>query len=257
MKRIVFSIPSYRRADRQHFAKYLHDLGIQKDDIYVFVQNDEDRAAYRASVGDIANVVGENGVGVSFNRNQCLRVEPGARLLMCDDGIRSINVRGADGRCEVIRTKERLLSMLDRMFSFCEARGVSVFSLNNSSSGLCASGFDFINHPFVSICMGVIDRRVQFDPKVRFLEDVERNLRILRGGGRTYRFAYAFPNVQHGEEGGQCAMHRDPRVDVFYKRLLARDHAGRVSVSERNGTCRLNVIRGTYRKVKGVLYGKI
>ena len=52
-------------------------------------------------------------------------------------------------------------------------------------------------------------------------------------------------------------MHRDPRVDVFYKRLLAREHAGRVSVSERDGRCRLNVIRGTYRKVKGVLYGKI
>lgn len=257
MKRIVFAIPSYHRPDRQPLIRWLNRLGIGRDDIVLTVQNDEDRTAYQ-KWGSMCRIEGsKNGVGVSFNRNQCLRVEPGARLLMCDDGIRSINVRGADGRCEVIRTKERLLSMLDRMFSFCEARGVSVFSLNNSSSGLCASGFDFINHPFVSICMGVIDRRVQFDPKVRFLEDVERNLRILRGGGRTYRFAYAFPNVQHGEEGGQCAMHRDPRVDVFYKRLLARDHAGRVSVSERNGTCRLNVIRGTYRKVKGVLYGKI
>ena len=183
MKRIVFAIPSYHRPDRQPLVLWLNRLGICRDDIVVTVQNDDDRASYQ-KWGSMCRIEGsKNGVGVSFNRNQCLRVEPGARLLMCDDGIRSINVMGADGKCEVIRTKERLLSMFDRMFSFCEASGVSVFSLNNSSSGLCASGFDFINHPFVSICMGVIDRRIQFDPKVRFLEDVERNLRIMRGGG--------------------------------------------------------------------------
>ena len=256
MKRIVFAIPSYHRPDRQPLVRWLNKLGISREDIVITVQNDEDRVAYQ-KWNSFCRVEGSNGKGVSFNRNQCLRVEQSARLLMCDDGIHSINVKGADGRCEVIRTKERLLPMLERMFTFCEAKRVSVFSLNNSSSGLCASGFDFIDHPFVSICMGVIDRRVQFDPNVRFLEDVERNLRILKGGVRTYRFAYAFPNVQHGEDGGQCAMHRDPRVDVFYKRMLARQHAGSVSVSEKDGKCRLQVRRGTYRKVKGVLYGKI
>lgn len=256
MKRIVFAIPSYHRSDRQPFLKYLHSLGVPRDDIYITIQNDEDRKAY-AKWEPFCNIVGENGVGISFNRNQCLRVAPEARLVMCDDGIHALFVKQPNGRCEKVATRQRLMEMLDKMFAYCETHGVSVFSANNSSMGLCASGVDFIDHPFVSIFQGVVDRRVQFDNGVKFLEDVERNLRVLKGGGHTYRFAYVFPAVNHGAEGGQCAMHKDPRVDAFYKRLLAKCHPSRVSLSEKDGKCRITVSRKTYRKVRGVLFGRI
>ena len=105
----------------------------------------------------------------------------------------------------------------------------------------------------MELCRGQKNWKV----KVSIIALDREKARIIEDGGRTYRCAYAFPNVQHGKDGGQCAMHRDPRVDVFYKRMLARQHAGSVSVSEKDGKCRLQVRRGTYRKVKGVLYGKI
>lgn len=183
MKRVVFTIPSYRRADRQLAVRWLSRLGYKPSEIFVAVQNDEDRAAYTDALRGVATVFGRNGVGVSFNRNQCLSVRPDARLVMVDDGVHGVSVKTPQGKCESVKTRERLDAMLSLMFDFAERNRVDVFSLNNSSSGLCATPHDFIDHPCVSIFMGMVNRRVQFDNRVRFLEDVERACRILRGGG--------------------------------------------------------------------------
>ena len=204
MKDIVFAIPSYRRADRQLAVRWLSRLGYRPSEIFVAVQSDEDRAAYSDALRGVATVFGRNGVGVSFNRNQCLSVRQDARLVMVDDGVRGVSVKTPQGKCESVKTRERLDAMLSLMFDFAERNRVDVFSLNNSSSGLCATPYDFIDHPYVSIFMGMMNRRVQFDSRVRFLEDVERACRILRGGGADLSLRLRLPRLR-AWRGGRSA----------------------------------------------------
>ena len=63
MKRIVFAIPSYDRAGMQHFTKYLHQLGVSREDILIGVQDAQDRRDYDKSVGKIARIVYSEGGG--------------------------------------------------------------------------------------------------------------------------------------------------------------------------------------------------
>lgn len=260
MRDVVFAIPSYRRADRQLAVRWLSRLGYSPSEIFVAVQNDEDRAAYSDALRGVATVFGRNGVGVSFNRNQCLSVRPDARLVMVDDGVRGVSVKTPQGKCESVKTRERLDAMLSLMFDFAERNRVDVFSLNNSSSGLCATPYDFIDHPYVSIFMGMMNRRVQFDSRVRFLEDVERACRILRGGWRTYRFGYAFPACEHCADGGQHEFHADPRKDYAFKHYIATRYAERMSLNPPKKGHKgywFTIDRNTYHRRTGVLFGKI
>lgn len=258
MRDIVFAIPSYRRADRQLAVRWLSRLGYKPSEIFVAVQNDEDRAAYTDALRGVATVFGRNGVGVSFNRNQCLSVRPDARLVMVDDGVRGVSVKTPQGKCESVKTRERLDAMLSLMFDFAERNRVDVFSLNPSSNGLCATSKDFINHLLVNTFMGIVDRHTLFNESMSCNEDTERNARIVRGGGRTYRFSYAFPNVTHGLTGGQYANHKR-EVQERAKVIVARHFPDFVSLSRnRSGEVALVFNRDRYWVRKsGVLFGKI
>ena len=258
MKEIVFAIPSYRRADRQLAARWLSRLGYRPSEIFVAVQNDEDRAAYTDALRGVATVFGQNGVGVSFNRNQCLSVRPDARLVMVDDGVHGVSVKTPQGKCESVKTRERLDAMLSLMFDFAERNRVNVFSLNPSSNGLCASSKDFINHLLVNTFMGIVDRRTLFNASMSCNEDTERNARIVKGGGRTYRFSYAFPHVTHGLTGGQHANHKK-EVQERAKAIVARWFPDFISLSRnRSGEVALVFNRDRYKVRKaGVLFGKI
>lgn len=199
MKRVVFTIPSYRRPDRQHFVKWLHEIGVPKADIYIFTQNDEDRAAYRASVGGIANVVGENGVGISFNRNQSMRLSvPDARVVQVDDGVRYVGIKGV-GR---IRDAKRLVAMCNLFFDFCEKRGYAQWSIGKASNPLCMTGRDKIDYPFFGTFVGMIDRSDPFNPSMKMMEDLERNCRMLRAGKHMIIFDYAHVDCKHNQGGG-------------------------------------------------------
>ena len=209
MKRVVFTIPSYRRPDRQHFVKWLHEIGVPKADIYIFTQNDEDRAAYRASVGGIANVVGENGVGISFNRNQSMRLSvPDARVVQVDDGVRYVGIKGV-GR---IRDAKRLVAMCNLFFDFCEKRGYAQWSIGKASNPLCMTGRDKIDYPFFGTFVGMIDRSDPFNPSMKMMEDLERNCRMLRAGKHMIIFDYAHVDCKHNQGGGRATSMQRSRT---------------------------------------------
>ena len=47
----------------QHFTKYLHQLGVSREDILIGVQDAQDRRDYDKSVGKIARIVYSEGGG--------------------------------------------------------------------------------------------------------------------------------------------------------------------------------------------------
>jgi hypothetical protein len=79
-----------------------------------------------------------------------------------------------------------------------------------------------------------------------------------RGGGRTYRFSYAFPHVTHGLTGGQHANHKK-EVQERAKAIVARQFPDFISLSRnRSGEVALVFNRDRYKVRKtGVLFGKI
>lgn len=225
MKRVVFTIPSFRRPDRQHFAKWLHGIGVPKADIYIFTQNDEDRAAYRASVGDIANVVGENGVGISFNRNQSMRLSvPDARIVQVDDGVQYVGIKGV-GR---IRDAKRLVAMCNLFFDFCEGHGYAQWSIGKASNPLCMTGRDKIDYPFFGTFVGMIDRSDLFNPSMKMMEDLERNCRMLRAGKHMIIFDYAHVNCKHNQGGGQGNLHAKIENEVRAANIICHTYPSMV-----------------------------
>lgn len=260
MKRIVFAIPSYRRANTCIFARELHKLGIPKSDIYVFTQNEEDRVAYRESVGSIANVVGENGVGISFNRNQALTADfgDGVRVMNVDDGVRRIYIKGFGQ----IKDADRLVSVCDRFFDYAERNRFDCWGVCKASSPIMARDKDIIDNPFLGTFFGVLNRRVRFNTSMKLMEDLERNCRILIGGGHLIRYDYVNVNCPHGRKGGQFDMHNTEGLELKTRSILCRVYPNIVVKDDRNrGKCNIKagmkVVWKNARTRSGVLYGKI
>ena len=201
MTRTVFAIPSYHRPGMQHFAKYLHQLGVSREDILIGVQDAQDRRDYEKSVGKIARIVYSEGGGVSFNRNQLLREEPDARMWQMDDVTRRIIVHGRDG-FNPVETAERLYRVLNAAWDHAVRNGASVVGLAKSSNTFYTTTNEYIDHPQVMMNIGFIRRMPAYNESLQYYEDLERACRILRCGGRTMVLDFIIGSRTHHNKGG-------------------------------------------------------
>lgn len=248
MTRTVFAIPSYHRAEMQHFAKYLHQLGVRRDDILIGVQNAQDRRDYEKSVGKIARIVYSEGVGVSFNRNQLLREEPDARMWQMDDVTRRIIVHGRDG-FKPIETAERLYRVLNAAWDHAVRNGASVVGLAKSSNTFYTTTNEYIDHPQVMMNIGFIRRTPAYNESLPYYEDLERACRILMCGGRTMVLDFIIGSRTHHNKGGcfdayNATEKRERTLRMIDAMFRDRIKGGRP-------------IRGTYTVRKSPLFGLI
>lgn len=223
MKRIVYAVPSYRRPSKCYAAKMLASLGVPKEDLFVTVQNDEDRAAYQQSVGGIAQVVGSNGTGISFNRNQAmLPWLDDVWVCQIDDGVKRVFVKEGD-RCVRLTDGERFRRMVRLFFEDAARRGFAMWGTFKSSFPMAMRTCELIDTPFVGTFVGLLDRRDRFNPSMKLMEDLERNCRLLKCGKHIVRHEFVTidclhnqggseADARHGWSGGAVRSHRHEYV---------------------------------------------
>lgn len=248
MTRTVFAIPSYHRAEMQHFAKYLHQLGVRRDDILIGVQNAQDRRDYEKSVGSIARIVYSEGVGVSFNRNQLLREEPDARMWQMDDVTRKIIVHGRNGFKDV-DTAERLYRVLNAAWDYGQRNGATVIGLARSSNTFYTTENEYVNHTQVMMNIGFIRRTPAYNESLRYYEDLERACRILESGGRTMVFDFIIGSRTHHNKGGCSDAFNATEKRERILRMIDAMFKDRIKEGR--------PIRGTYTVRKSPLFGRI
>ena len=232
----------------QHFAKYLHQLGVSREDILIGVQDAQDRRDYEKSVGKIARIVYSEGGGVSFNRNQLLREEPNARMWQFDDVTRSIIVHGRDG-FKTVDSSERLRRVLNAAWDYGMSQGASVIGLAKSSNPYFTTENEYVNHTQVMMNIGFIRRTPLYNESLRYYEDTERACRILKSGGKTLILDFILGNRTHHNKGGCFDAYNATEKRERTLRMLDAMYKDRI----RGG----KAIRGTYTVRKCPLFGRI
>lgn len=86
-----YLVASYNRPKEQFTVKYLHNMGVSKDDIYVGVQTENDLASYTDSIGEIATIKFKPAHNAAGNRNNIISlVKDGENFVIFDDDIKSL-----------------------------------------------------------------------------------------------------------------------------------------------------------------------
>jgi hypothetical protein len=142
MSNLVFAIPSYKRPlkVKESTINTLENLGVPKENIYVFVANDEELISYKNSLGQgYKLVVGELGIG---NQRTFINgyFPEGTRIVSADDDLLSLVVKDEN--------KSRpfngdLVSLVTQLFDICDEERIKSWGVNP-----CTNGF-FMTHELV------------------------------------------------------------------------------------------------------------
>lgn len=128
MQEFVIAIPSYKRADNQRTLKYLSEIGVPKDRIYIFVQTKEDREAYR-KYEDKCNIMFAKADGGAAARNNILNgLVDKYNVIMLDDDVRKIGI--LDGKdIRPIETAAELDAVFSKCFNQAKKIGTKMFGV--------------------------------------------------------------------------------------------------------------------------------
>lgn len=197
MKKLNYAVISYHRPECVTIRTLL-ELGINKDDIIVFLQDVQDVAKYNETYPQIKKVLVE-GKGVAANRNNVLRFEGyniGDRVLLLDDDILSftkLNLffdnRTAKVTSRKIYEKKIFLDCINASFDESEILGSCVFGVSPTGNAMFAKtrlvmdGNFSVNKLFQGGLVGhIIDKKTYYNETYSSVEDYELQLRLYSSG---------------------------------------------------------------------------
>lgn len=198
---MVFCIPSYKRSYEQKTLEYLEKLGINKENIYISTQTEEDYVSYKEIYGDRAKIIFEKGNCVADNRNNILNnFKKGQKIIMLDDDLSFIGK---------LRNKKLVPFEKDELFSFFK----DAFNYCENNNALIWTGYPVENAYFMSptidkknfsvgCIMGIINSDYRFNPKYKIKEDFEICLHTIKDGYNCIRFNFIHAKGKHKSKGG-------------------------------------------------------
>lgn len=198
-----FGIPSYKRSNEQLTLKYLHNLGYNKEQIFISTQTEEDFNLYKNKYNNLANIIFKAGNCVGDNRNNILRNLPkGSKIVMLDDDIKALQVL-KENKLQDINSKEELDKFINNAFDFCRvnnARIWGIYPVNNSY--FMRKTIDKKNL-LIGCVLGLIND-IEFNRDFRTKEDYELCCREISNGYNCIRFNHISANAKHKTNSGGC-----------------------------------------------------
>jgi len=185
----VYAILSYNRSERQLTVNYLQKIGIKKEQIFVFVQTEEDKKKYEEIIGNFAQIIlKEASRGVEARNNILNELIDKTNVMMLDDDISAIGQLNGSNEIVKIEDGETLNKTFGTFFELCEKSKVKMFGIypvfNDFYMERSISTKAPINTVF-GILKGFKERfNEEYDTK----EDAEICARILRTGRSIFRF---------------------------------------------------------------------
>lgn len=202
MKKIHYAIISYHRPECVT-VRTLLDLGINKEDIRVFIQDEKDFDEYQKSCSGIKLIL-NRGRGCSVNRNNVLRHNEyslGDWVCLLDDDILSftgMKLFYQGGKAKATSRKiydcEFFKRVLCETFGTAEEIGSVMWGTSPTGNSLFAKtrltidGEYSVNKLFQGGLVGhIVDRETYYNETYKTVEDYELQLKIMSSGRLTLR----------------------------------------------------------------------
>ena len=220
--KFVFTIPSYNRANKQVTVNYLHEIGIPKERIFVFVQTEKDKMDYEKNIGEKTNIVYRKADRVAEARNNILdEMSKCNDFIMLDDDIKCIGKLVA-GKLEKINSAQSLDDIFSKCFNLCKKTTAVIFGVypvyNDFYMEKSISTKTPINTVF-GFPKGFSGRyNTNYDTK----EDAELCARILANGKKILRFNFLAVEADHRKDknGYIDAWHQEENIRCVKKLIL-------------------------------------
>lgn len=206
MRKILWGIASYKRADRQPWLQKLHEWGYGKEDIVISTQTEEDAREYREKWGDMATVIYRQGECISDNKNTIMEYVAGddRELVMCSDKVRGILMLTEDGKGTwEVETREQLEKVLEYMMATRDALKGEVAGCYSVDNAFYMSHTVHVNQQMLG-CFMLFKPGTQwrFERECRLKEDFELCMRIISRGERVVRFNFVALKATLHTKGG-------------------------------------------------------
>ena len=232
-----FLVPSYGRAGRARTIDFLRESGLERPEIVVSTQTEQDYADYRKAYGEAATIVYRPASNLSGNANTALdELERGEIAAIMDDDIRGIQVydpkpdgtaRGRKG------TPEEFIALVNELAVAVEERGANVgvaYPTENplSMKSAMKAGRLSLNRLGSGWLMVVRGGEIRFDESLDSCEDYDVQLREICGGRDTVRLNCMGPltvprTERNGEQqGGRGFYYEDERHRRNVAEIVAR-----------------------------------
>ena len=203
MEKYIIAIPSYQRSEKQTTLEYLHKLGIPRELIHIFVQTEEDKAAY-SQYETKANIIHAPAHGIATARNNILRHFAGSRnIVMMDDDISAISKLCGD-KLVAIDTRAELADVFNRCFGAALNHNAPLFGIYPVHNAFFMSK-TISTAVTVNTVLGFRKGySIRFDESYTAKEDIELCGRLINSGTKVVRMNFLAPNAKHRTNGGGC-----------------------------------------------------
>jgi len=196
----IYTIPSYNRVNKQITVNYLHEIGIKKDRIYVFVQTKEDEALYTEKIGDKANIVFKEAKrGIEARNNILNTLVEENNIVMLDDDIRAIGEL-INGKIEKIETAEKMDEAFSQCFVSCEKTKTQVFGVYPIYNHYFMERTISTKSPINTIFGFVKGFKDRYSERYDTKEDAELCARILSTKRNILRFNFLCVDADHRKD---------------------------------------------------------
>lgn len=222
---IKIAIPSYKRPK----IKTLDILGeFPKNDIYIFVNDAEEREAYTKANPGI-NVIQTNTKGITPARNFILNFFPdGERIMMLDDDILRFQV------IKIIDLKKiqvdilSIKTLFEKGFEWAEKCGYKLWGVQ-----MCgytpAMTFKLNNDKFIiGTAAGIINNPLRFDENMKLKEDYDYTLKHIVTYGGALRMNFVTVEAVHYSNSGGCVDYRTKELEAEACQILLDRYPDRV-----------------------------
>lgn len=170
--------------------RLLQEVGVDKQNIILSTQIEDDYTAMQQDYGDSATVIFGAATSVAENRNTLLDyccANGIRRVMFLDDDVSALLVY-SDGKFRKLTANE-FLPTVRLCFRIAQDAGATIFGFFYCDNALFSRGRKpTLNEFIVAAAMGILDTRVRFDTAFRIKEDYELACRLIHEGCRTLRF---------------------------------------------------------------------
>lgn len=214
---MIFAIPSYKRANKQDTLSFLHRMEVPSEDIYIFVQTEDDYESYKNRYSSLCNIIYRPADGIAKARNNILEYfENKESILMLDDDVSCFATGSKNEKFREIQPGKQFNSLVKGMFSITTQLHGYMFGMYPVYNEFFMNN-DISTKVTVNTVLGFPKGfPLRFDNRLKAKEDIELCGRILSSGGRVIRFNnLAFKAKHRTNEGGACdAWHSDVNEKV-------------------------------------------
>ena len=216
----IFQIPSYDREHKQLTVKLLREMGYDKSQIIIGVDNEEQKEKYEQTVGDDATIVVCNSTNCAEARYKMLAdTEPNRYVVTLDDDITSFSRFKDEKTLVPYKTKEEFDAQLDRCFEFAKSHNAMLWGAYPVVNPYFMSETIDIKNVTLATFMGIISGPFNFNPVWRVKEDYELCLREMASGLNCIRFNYIVAEATHHTPGGAMRQWNSGQDELFTKKL--------------------------------------